>query len=84
MAKSTLATVILPSPHYSSRCGRRIDRITIHHAAGIASARTLGLLFQNPAAPPITASETTGRSAAMWTKNTAPGPPAAMKTTAGR
>lgn len=49
MAKSTLATVILPSPHYSSRCGRRIDRITIHHAAGIASARTLGLLFQNPA-----------------------------------
>ena len=49
MAKSTLATVILPSPHYSSRCGRRVDRITIHHAAGIASARTLGLLFQNPA-----------------------------------
>lgn len=49
MAKSKLAAVNLPSPHYSSRCGRRIDRITIHHAAGVASAKTLGLLFQNPA-----------------------------------
>ena len=49
MGKSKLAVIDLPSPHYSSRCGRRIDRITIHHAAGIASAKTLGLLFQNPA-----------------------------------
>lgn len=47
LAKSKLTTVDFPSPYYSSRCGKRIDRITIHHAAGVVSAKTLGLIFQS-------------------------------------
>ena len=46
---SSLATVFLESPNCSSRDGKKIERITVHHTAGIASAQGLLEQFSRPA-----------------------------------
>lgn len=45
MSNSSLVTHIRLSPNYSSRNGKRIDRITIHHMAGNLSVETCGNVF---------------------------------------
>lgn len=48
MTWSDLTQVIKESPNYSSREGRKIERITVHHTAGIGSAEGLLNIFANP------------------------------------
>lgn len=51
MSKSSLIDITVPAStnNYSKgRSGRKIEMITIHHMAGILSAKRCGELFQNP------------------------------------
>lgn len=47
MTGSSLATKTIPTSHYSSRGGAKIDRIIIHHMAGNLSIEQCGAVFQN-------------------------------------
>lgn len=46
MTKSNLTNVTILNNHYSSRSGRNIEKITIHHMAGNLSVETCGELFK--------------------------------------
>ena len=47
MSNSSLATINIPATHYSKgRSGRKIEMITIHHMAGVLSAKQCGSIFQ--------------------------------------
>lgn len=47
MSNSNLATINMPASHYSNgRSGRKIEMITIHHMAGVLSAKQCGRIFQ--------------------------------------
>lgn len=47
MSNSKLATINMPASHYSKgRDGRKIEMITIHHMAGVLSAKQCGNIFQ--------------------------------------
>lgn len=46
MSNSNLISYTKLSPHYSKRTGK-ISKITIHHAAAVASVEALGNVFQN-------------------------------------
>ena len=51
MSKSSLVSITIPAStnNYSKgRSGRKIEMITIHHMAGVLSAKRCGELFQNP------------------------------------
>lgn len=51
MSKSSLIDITVPAStnNYSKgRSGRKIEMITIHHMAGVLSAKRCGELFQNP------------------------------------
>ena len=47
MGMSNLTDVVILTDHYSSRSGRTIDTITIHHMAGNLSVETCGQVFRN-------------------------------------
>ena len=47
MSNSPLVTYTKISPNQSSRLGNKIDRITIHHMAGILSVETVGRIFSD-------------------------------------
>lgn len=47
MSNSNLATEFIKATHFSSgRSGRKIEMITIHHMAGVLSAKQCGSIFQ--------------------------------------
>lgn len=47
MNNSKLATINMPATHFSEgRDGRKIEMITIHHMAGVLSAKQCGNIFQ--------------------------------------
>lgn len=51
MSKSSLVSITIPAStnNYSKgRSGRKIEMITIHHMAGVLTAKRCGELFQNP------------------------------------
>lgn len=48
MAVSDLVTNIILSPFYNPRNGRKVEKITIHHMAGVSSADDCGYGFQEP------------------------------------
>lgn len=48
MAISKLATYIQLSPNYTKMTNKKNKKITIHHVAGITTAKALGNLFANP------------------------------------
>ena len=48
MAISKLATYIQLSPNYTKMANKKNKKITIHHVAGITTAKNLGALFANP------------------------------------
>ena len=48
MSNSSLATIRVPAVNYTAgRDGRKIEMITIHHMAGVLSAKKCGEVFQN-------------------------------------
>lgn len=49
MIWSDLTQIVEVSPNYSSRDGRKVERITVHHTAGKATAQGLLNQFANPA-----------------------------------
>ena len=51
MSNSSLASINVPAYHRNyakGRDGRKIEKITIHHMAGVLTAKRCGELFQNP------------------------------------
>ena len=47
MSNSSLVSYVKLSPHYRSRGGNKISKITIHHMAGNLSVETCGNVFQS-------------------------------------
>jgi hypothetical protein len=45
MSNSSLVSYVKLSPHYRSRGGNKISKITIHHMAGNLSVETCGNVF---------------------------------------
>ena len=50
MSNSSLVSYVKLSPHYRSRGGNKISKITIHHMAGNLSVETCGNVFQGKSA----------------------------------
>lgn len=61
MSNSSLVNYTRYSPHYSSRNGKKISKITIHHMAGNLSVETCGSVFQTRQASSTYGVDSNGR-----------------------
>lgn len=61
MSNSSLVNYTKYSPHYSSRNGKKISKITIHHMAGNLSVETCGNVFQTRQASSTYGVDSNGR-----------------------
>ena len=61
MSNSSLVNYTKWSPHYSSRNGKKISKITIHHMAGNLSVETCGNVFQTRQASSTYGVDSNGR-----------------------